>query len=55
LDFVLLLKYNNREGYMITKLIKLVLAYITGYGAGWLLFVLAMGVIGTLAACTTAL
>tara|TARA_B100001287_G_scaffold180984_1_gene152584 strand:+ start:2703 stop:2870 length:168 start_codon:yes stop_codon:yes gene_type:complete len=55
LDFVLLLKYNNREGYMITKLFKLVLAYITGYGAGWLLFVLAMGVIGTLAACTTAL
>ncbi len=37
------------------KLIKLIIAYFTGYGLGWLLFVIAMGVIGTLAACTTAL
>lgn len=40
---------------MLLKLIKLILAYFTGYGLGWLLFVIAMGMVGVLTACTTAL
>jgi hypothetical protein len=47
---VLLLKYNNREDNML-KILKLVASYFAGYGTGFLLFVLAMGVLGTLAGC----
>tara|TARA_X000000950_G_C13583113_1_gene524246 strand:- start:534 stop:662 length:129 start_codon:yes stop_codon:yes gene_type:complete len=33
------------------KLLKLVASYFAGYGIGFMLFILAMGVIGTLAGC----